>query len=87
MLTNGGKEKTGSAKDGRGEKDCEETEEVQMQPEPSLARILLGFQSFQEPLFTCPLQKERNLLTAITVAPDLDTCHLDRYYVFKTLWN
>lgn len=58
-----------------------------MQPEPSLARILLGFQSFQEPLFTCPLQKERNLLTAITVAPDLDTCHLDRYCVFKTLWN
>ena len=45
MLTNGGKEKTGSAKDGRGEKDCEETEEVQTQPQPSPAGALLGLQS------------------------------------------
>lgn len=47
MLTNGGKEKTGSAKDDRGEKDCEETEEVQTQPQPSPAGVLLGLESFR----------------------------------------
>ena len=46
-LTNRGKEKAGSAKDGRGEKDCEETEGVQTQPQPSPAGLLLGPESFQ----------------------------------------
>ena len=45
-LTNGGKEKAGSPKDGWGRKDCEETEEVQTQPQPSPAGVLLGLQSF-----------------------------------------
>jgi len=47
MLTNGGKEKAGSAEEGRGAKDCRETEEVQTQPQPSPAGVLLGLESFQ----------------------------------------
>ena len=47
MLTNRGKEKAGSAGEGRAEKDCEETEEVQMQPQPSPAGVLLRLQHFR----------------------------------------
>ena len=76
----------GSAEDGSRE-DCEETKEVQMQPQSRPGRVLLRLQSFWKPLFPCPRQKERNLLSAIIVAPDQDTRHLDRSYVFKKLWN
>ena len=47
MWTNGGKEKAGSAGEGRAEKDCEETEEVQTQPQPSPAGVLLRLQRFR----------------------------------------
>ena len=86
MLTNGGKEKAGSAKDGPGEKDCEETEGVQTQPQPSPAGLRLGLEC-PNPLFACPLQKERKLLSAISVDPDLDNDQLNRSHIFKKIWN
>ena len=90
------RKQAGSAEEGSREENFEETEEVQMQPQPSPERLLLGLQSFRKPLFACPLQKERNFLSSIIVAPDLElhgattscsSCHLDRSHVFKKLWN
>ena len=62
------RKQTGSAEEGRGQKNYEETELFQKQPQLSAAGIHLRLQSFWGPLFACPLQKERNLLSAIIVA-------------------
>ena len=62
------RKQAGSAEVGRGEKSYRETELFKEHPQLSAAGIHLRLQSFWGPLFACPLQKERNLLSAIIVA-------------------
>ena len=69
MLTNRGQETNRLCCGGKGREGLRETEQFQKQPWPSPAGVLLGCHIFWEPLFTHPLQKERNLLSAIIVSP------------------
>lgn len=78
------RKKAGSAKDGRGEKDCEETEGVWWRTAQP-CRAPPSTWEFPNPLFTCPLQKERKLLSAISVDPDLDNDQLNRSRIFKNM--
>ena len=87
ILTNRRKELDRFCWRGEGREGLQETEQFQKQPWPSPAKVLPGCHIFWETLFTCPLQKERNLLSAIILAPDMNTYHLDRAYSFQKIWN
>lgn len=66
MLTNGGKEKAGSAKDGQGEKDCREAEgSSERSHSPALQEVLLGLQNFW--IHSSHVLWKRKTLSAISV--------------------